>query len=170
MFPLCRACADEKNQSACQHSDDERALIGTWVSEELKLAKKKGYHISQIYEVYHFSKSSDILFRSYIDLFLKIKQESNGWPRECSSDEEKQEYISEYERKEGIKLNPLQIAKNPGRRQVAKLALNSFWGRWGMNLNKTKLSYVNSVPDFNRYLSDPTKNIKDIFLPSEEKN
>ncbi|GFT79314.1 uncharacterized protein NPIL_489401 [Nephila pilipes] len=51
------------------------------------------------------------------------------------------------------------------RRQVAKLALNSFWGRWGMNLNKTKLSYVNSVPDFNRYLSDPTKNIKDIFLP-----
>ncbi|GFT18556.1 uncharacterized protein NPIL_300281, partial [Nephila pilipes] len=54
------------------------------------------------------------------------------------------------------------------RRQVAKLALNSFWGRWGMNLNKTKLSYVNSVPDFNRYLSDPTKNIKDIFLPSEE--
>ncbi|GFT22951.1 uncharacterized protein NPIL_438782, partial [Nephila pilipes] len=55
-----------------------------------------------------------------------------------------------------------------GRRQVAKLALNSFWGRWGMNLNKTKLSYVNSVPDFNRYLSDPTKNIKDIFLPSEE--
>ncbi|GFT90187.1 uncharacterized protein NPIL_4911, partial [Nephila pilipes] len=54
------------------------------------------------------------------------------------------------------------------RRQVAKLALNSFWGRWGMNLNKTKLSYVSSVPDFNRYLSDPTKKIKDIFLPSEE--
>ncbi|GFS78793.1 uncharacterized protein NPIL_325421 [Nephila pilipes] len=93
MFPLCRTLADEKQQSACQHSDDERALISTWVSEELKLAKKKEYHISQIYE---------------------------------------------------------------------------FWGRWGMNLNKTKLSYVNNVSDFNRYLSVPTKNIKNIFLPSEE--
>ncbi|XP_054718131.1 uncharacterized protein LOC129227570 [Uloborus diversus] len=129
MFPLCRTCAEETNQSPCTHTDEERALTGTWVTEEMKLAVKKGYRITNIYEVYHFKTSSDSLFRSYIDLFLKFKQESSGWPMECTNDENKAAYVSEYAEKEGIRLNPETIKKNPGRRQVAKLALNSFWGR-----------------------------------------
>lgn len=48
MFPLCRTCADTIQQSPCTHSDDERAFVGTWVSEELKLAKKKGYTVTQV--------------------------------------------------------------------------------------------------------------------------
>lgn len=35
-------------QSTCTHTDEERALVGTWVSEELKLAKKKGYRITEV--------------------------------------------------------------------------------------------------------------------------
>ena len=42
---------------------------------------------------------------------------------------EKKRYIDEYESHEGIKLDVSAIEKNPGKRQVAKLALNSFWGR-----------------------------------------
>lgn len=79
--------------------------------------------------MYHFEATSDSLFRSYIDLFLKIKQESSGWPTECDTEEKKAEYIRQYEVREGVKLEASNIAKNPGRRQVAKLALNSFWGR-----------------------------------------
>lgn len=48
MFPLCRTCADTIQQSHCNHSDDERAFVGTWISEELKLAKKKGYTVTQV--------------------------------------------------------------------------------------------------------------------------
>lgn len=83
-----------------------------------------------MYEVYHFKKSSDSLFRSYIDLFLKIKQESSGWPGNCVSEEDKQAYVQQYLEKEGVSLDRTKILKNPGRRQVAKLALNSFWGRY----------------------------------------
>lgn len=83
----------------------------------------------QIHEVYHFQQTSDSLFRPYIDLFLKIKQESSGWPAECKTEAEKNEYIRLYKEKEGVTLDPSKISKNPGRRQVAKLALNSFWGR-----------------------------------------
>ncbi|GBL77940.1 hypothetical protein AVEN_143270-1 [Araneus ventricosus] len=42
MFPLCRCCAGNLNQSPCEHSDEERSMIGTWVTEELKVAVQKG--------------------------------------------------------------------------------------------------------------------------------
>ncbi|GIX98241.1 DNA-directed DNA polymerase [Caerostris extrusa] len=130
MFPLCRTCTENMQQTICTHSDEERALTGTWVSEEVKLAKRKGYIIAEIYEVYHFPSTSDCLFKHYIDLFLKIKQESSGWPRECETPSQKKNtYITRYKLREGITLDENNICKNPGRRQVAKLALNSFWGR-----------------------------------------
>lgn len=144
MFSLCHSCAENMLQSICNHTDEEQALVGTWVSEELKLAKKKGYRITeviffqpiciliivslfiiiisflQIYEVYQFEKKTDKLFKSFIDRFLKIKQESSRWPAECVSDEEKANYVLQYEKVEGVKLDPASIIKNPGCRQVAK--------------------------------------------------
>lgn len=45
------------------------------------------------------------------------------------TEEQKADYVLQYEAKEGVKLDPSSIIKNPGRRQVAKLALNSFWGK-----------------------------------------
>ncbi|XP_035226144.1 uncharacterized protein LOC118198555 [Stegodyphus dumicola] len=40
--------------------------------------------------------------------------------------------------------------------------------RWGMNINKGQLTYVHTVPDFNKMMADPTKKIKDVFLPTPE--
>ena len=80
--------------------------------------------------MYHFPSTSDSLFKPFIDCFLKIKQESSGWPIECRTDGEKENYIRLYEEKEGIKLEKKDIEKNPGKRQVAKLVVNSLWGRY----------------------------------------
>ena len=45
LFPLCVNCASKKtNDCLC----DDRSFIGTWVSEELKLAIDKGYQINEI--------------------------------------------------------------------------------------------------------------------------
>lgn len=63
-------------------------------------------------------------------MLLKIKQESSGWPKNCDTSEKKEAYIKEYFEREGVKLDADLISKNPGRRQVAKLALNSLWGRY----------------------------------------
>ncbi|KAG8176825.1 hypothetical protein JTE90_003453 [Oedothorax gibbosus] len=124
------------------------------------------YH--PIYEVYHFKESSTDLFRSYIDLFLKIKQEASGWPANCITEEDKAAYITAYQENEGIQLNPEHIAPNPGRRTVGKLCLNSFWGRWGMNLDKMQLDYVTSLEKFNALRTDVTKCVTDVYLPTEE--
>ena len=43
-FPLCRTCVHKRNQH-CTHSDEERALYGTWTSVEIQKALELGYKI-----------------------------------------------------------------------------------------------------------------------------
>ena len=167
LFPLCRTCADNMQQEPCRHSDAERAIRGVWVSEEVKVAVEMGYIILMIYEVYHFPQRSKDLFKTYIDTFLKIKQEASGWPSECLTDEEKDVYLRNYEEHEGIKLEKKQVLKNPGLRAVAKLALNSFWGRFGMRENLSQTTFVKSTPDMNRFLSDPKISINGMNIVNE---
>ena len=58
LYTLCYKCAYDKNKSECNHSEEERMLISTWVSVELNLAINKGYRIIDIYEVWHFDTIS----------------------------------------------------------------------------------------------------------------
>ena len=130
MFPLCKTCADACNQFPCTHNDSERAIQGTWCSVELEKALEKGYQVLQLHEVWHFPKTSDELFADYINTFLKIKQEASGYPKGVTTEEQKQQYIEEYFECEGIQLDPDKIEYNPGLRALAKLMLNSFWGKY----------------------------------------
>ena len=126
MFPLCRTCAENLQQTPCEHSDSERTLSGTWPSIEIQKACELGYRVVKLIEVWHFQDRSADLFKGYIDTFLKIKQEASGWPSWCRTEEDKRQYVREYQEKEGIKLDPEKIKKNPGLRSFAKLMLNSF--------------------------------------------
>lgn len=130
MFPLCKTCADACAQAPCVHSECERSIQGTWCSVELEMAVEKGYRILQMHEVWHFPETSDKLFKDYVDTFLKIKQESSGYPKNCITDQQKQQYIDEYLGVEGIQLDREKIEHNPGMRALAKLMLNSFWGTY----------------------------------------
>lgn len=130
MFPLCKSCADTCNQTTCTHSHNERAIQGSWCSVELEKALEKGYQILQIHEVWHFPQQSDELFKDYVNTFLKIKQEASGYPKDCTSEEQKRRYVDEYFEVGGIRLDPNKIEYNPGLRALAKLMLNSFWGKY----------------------------------------
>ena len=128
MFRLCKTCADTLNQNPCTHTDEERAILGTWCHVELMKAIEKGYEVLEIHEVWHWQETTDELFKAYVDMYLKIKQEASGYPKHCVTDEQKQQYIDEYYEHEGIRLDPNKIEYNPGLRMLAKLALNSLWG------------------------------------------
>ena len=45
--------------------------------------------------------------------------------------EELQNYINQYEAHEGIQMEPGKIVKNAAKRSLAKLMMNSFWGKFG---------------------------------------
>ncbi|MCP3661874.1 MAG: hypothetical protein GY696_05155 [Gammaproteobacteria bacterium] len=69
------------------------------------------------------------LFTEYIAIFLKLKQEKSGWPKWVKTEDDQMKYILDYEQHMNIKLDPTQIEMNAGLRAVAKLFLNSFWGK-----------------------------------------
>jgi len=98
-----------------------------------------GYEVQYIYEVWHFKETCEGLFRDYVNTWLKIKQEASGWPAGVETEEEKQAYIQDYHEREGIKLEYDKIDKNPGLRTLAKMMLNSMWGKFGQCLNKTQV-------------------------------
>ena len=139
-FPLCCTCVlEEQAQSMltkthyCPHSDADRTLRGTWCTPKLVKAVKKGYTLIKIDEVWHFppEQRQTGLFANYVNTWLKLKQESAGWPSWCQTLEQKRDYILHYQEREGIRLDISSIVKNPGRKATAKLMLNSFWGKFG---------------------------------------
>lgn len=126
-FPLCGACAKAQNSNPCHHTADERALVGTWTTVELLKALEFGYIILDTYEIWHYADSVDGLFAPYVDKFLALKVEASGWPKGVETAEQKQTFIDDFIKREGVHLNAENVKWNPGMRMLAKLCLNSFW-------------------------------------------
>lgn len=85
---------------------------------------EKGYRILKIHEIWHFpeDQQKEGLFTPYVNTWLKYKTEASDWPSHCDTEEKKDEYVSDFQVREGIKLD--NVAKNPGRKQLSKLMLN----------------------------------------------
>ncbi len=168
-FTLCKMCAEENNPT-CNHSPTERAFIGSWTSLELQKAIQSGYKIVQIYEVWHYENTAqyDInsktggLFTSYVDTFLKLKEEASGWPQGINTPEEKQNYIDNFFELEGIRLDENNIEKNSGLRSVVKLILNSLWGKFGMRTNRTQVKFINNIREWYEMINNSDYEIHDI--------
>lgn len=172
-FPLCKTCADDENQDDCKCKDEERIITGTWCTPELELACSKGYEKFKIYEIYHFEESSmydrstgkEGFFSDYVNMFLKLKQEASDFPHECESDQQKLNYIADYEKREGIQLDYDAVRKNPGLRNLAKICLVSFWGKFGQSLNMKQSSflYEYEADKFFQLLGDSRKDVRDFI-------
>ena len=87
MIPLCSFCADTMNQGPCTNSDEDRCIVGTWVVDEVRKAVNIGFDLVDVfqfweYEVTCFDKDANSggLFAEYVNMFLKLKEESSGCP------------------------------------------------------------------------------------------
>ena len=146
-FPLCRSCVEEEmtkpmldRSFVCNHNDKQRQILGMWCTPELEKAVEKGYQIIHIHEVWHFPEMQTGLFANYVNTWLKIKEEASGWPEYVGEEPTKQQqHIADYYAKEKIMLEQANIQKNPGLRTLAKMMLNSMWGKFGQKPNKTQV-------------------------------
>jgi hypothetical protein len=156
VFALCSKCSELRNTNKCTHSDLERSFVGTWCSPEVMEAINQNYRLIRVYEVWHWEKSviydkasgEDGLFSNYINAFLKLKQESSGWPSWVESEEDRDRYIHEFQKHEGISLDRENISFNSGMRHVSKLCLTSHWGRFGMQTNKSKIRILTETSEW----------------------
>ena len=104
--------------------------------------------------MWHFEETSTELFKSYVETFLKIKQECSGWPEWCKTEEDKDKYITEFAMFHNVVLDKNKIKENPGWRNVAKLCLNSLWGRFGMRDNQGETIFIDKPADLYKILYD----------------
>ena len=176
-FPLCNACVDVQQKlpllervSVCDHDDAQRTLHGTWCTPEIDMAIQKGYRLLKIHEVWHFPPCQQRtgLFADYVNTWLKIKQESAGWPAWCNTEEQRESYLTQYREREHIEHDRDLVTSNPGRKATAKLMLNSFWGKFGERENKPTTAVIPSPADLYRLLCNPLLEVSNLRLCTDD--
>ena len=174
-FPLCGQCVREQQQvpllertPICEHSPEQRMLRGTWCTPEIQKAKRMGYELKKVHEVWHFKDSARGLFAEYVNTWLKIKTEASGWPAKYKTEEERRRFIEQFEAKEGIPLNYDSIKKNPGLKATAKLMLNSFWGKFGQRENLPQVTQCTTPQELYNITEDNTNEVQELRFCSED--
>ena len=174
-FPLCATCVQMEQEKPmlqrspyCDHSREERVLHGTWCTPEINKALKMGYELVKVHEVWDFEKGEGGLFAEYVDAWLKIKTEASGWPKDCETEEKKQNYIERFEEREGIRLDYSEIKKNAGLKATAKLMLNSFWGKFGQRENLPQVEQCTTPDQLYKLMEDDTVEVQNIRFCTED--
>ncbi|KAJ8912560.1 hypothetical protein NQ315_006632 [Exocentrus adspersus] len=114
MFVLCRTFEEEKNPDSYCHNEDERALVGTSVIDEVK----KDLEMEQ--------KKTGRLITLMMNKFVAIKQQAPADLINAEHRKTRNRRIEEFLEREHNKLEFSEIVENPGLRSLAKLTLNSF--------------------------------------------
>lgn len=167
VFPLCKQCAIN-NDSLCRHSENERGFYGFWCTPELHRALDLGYKVLDIKSVWSFENSSNTLFESYVKTFLKLKQESSGFPDSVKTPRDREQYVADYFAHEGIQLSLDKIKKNPGLRAISKLILNSLWGKFGQAQNKEQSELVFEATRFYEVINSADCDVLDLHLINQD--
>jgi len=104
------------NQGQCTYSDEEQCIRGTWVVDEVRKAVEIDYSVMDVFEFWEYEATCidrDIntggLYAEYVNMFIKLKQESSGHPFWVQSEDDKDRYIEYYWRAEGIALDKASI-------------------------------------------------------------
>lgn len=142
VYALCNVCAEDENQGRCPHSDKQRTITGTFTTEELKLALRKGYLLQKIHEIWHYPQRSETLFSDFVNAFYGLKIKNSGFPSDCDTDDKKEAYVKFINLHEGLDLKMNDISLNPTQRLLSKCMLNSMWGRLALRNNQPKFEYV----------------------------
>ena len=119
-----------------------------YTSIELLRAIEIGYEIKKIYKVLYFDRSDD-LFKGYVRNFLKIKAECSGY-----DGDDIDEYIQRYYDACGVLLEKEKIKANKGKKLLAKILLNSLWGKFGQKDNMPTTEYITDSSKWFRMLRD----------------
>jgi hypothetical protein len=174
LFVLCKKCGELKLKK-CEHNDVERCIEGTWVTEEVKEAINQGYKMIKIFSIWHYDEKETYdpdlkqggLFTGYINKFLKMKTEASGFPSHVTTEEEKRSYVTNYYFHEGVQLDLNNIKPNSGMKAISKLFLNSLWGRFGLNSNKTQQKLITEISDLYDLFLDDQYVVQDLNFLNE---
>jgi hypothetical protein len=136
-------------------------MTGVWSSVELKKALEMGYKLD-IISGFKYKKYTGLM-KGYVEFFLKIKT--------CNSEIKTLEecnILNERNKKIGLDMhiNPKDTAYNPGMKTIAKLCLNSLWGKFGQRPDLDSVALYGER-DYNKLIKkivDVKTNVKSFDL------
>jgi hypothetical protein len=82
------------------------------------------------------------MFVQYINTFLKLKAEASGYPTWDRTPDDEGSFVQSFNDGEGILLNKDAIRPNAAKRSLAKLCLNSMWGKLTERSNRTRVRAI----------------------------
>ena len=134
-------------------------------SVELLRAVECGCVITKIHQGL-IMKTSTELFKNFVKKFLEVKVNATGKPKFWNNKRDKDKWIKEHEDRFGFTPKPTE--KNPGKRAIAKMILNSLWGKFGQRPDMPKNLYImpNEVYKWWKMLKQNKKG--DIEIKGEE--
>jgi hypothetical protein len=103
-----------------------------------------------------------------VNLFLKIKAEASGYPPWVSNDADRERYVESFLSSSGIRLNRNAIEHNPALRSIAKICLNSFWGKLGERNNKPKTHFFSNWGEVKKIRDNSANEIKAFQIITED--
>jgi len=95
------------------------------------------------------------LFVECIDTFFKLKAESSGYLDWYRVPEDEGRYIANCFANEGVCLDKEAIRPNAEKRSLAKLFLNSIWGKQTDSYNRTNSKMISDPVELYRFLAIP---------------
>lgn len=118
----------------------------TWAPVELKMALEKGYKITKIHSALAYKRYNGLM-REYVGNFIKMKIENSEVKNQKKCDE-----VNEYHKRLGFnfEIKPEDTIYNPGLRAVAKICLNSLWGKFGQ---RTGMDDYDFFYDYNKLIN-----------------
>jgi hypothetical protein len=104
----------------------------------------------------------------HINTFLKLIAEASGYPDWVQFPEDEDKYIQRFLESEGIALDKVSITKNSAKRGLAKLRLNSLWGKLTGRNNRTKTKMITDLQELYRFLVTPGKEVCTSLFASDD--
>ena len=174
LFTLCKKCATLYPEGArlhdykCLHSEEQRQFISTCTHIELNEALEVGYRVKKCYRVVEYTEWDHTVFQGYVQEFMKIKLEASGPPDGCDTSEKLDQFIKEEFDLFGINIDVSNMKYNAALRTLAKICLNSLWGRFLLR-NQLSQTIVSDDPyDLSTYFNNPKIVLNDVYPLSKD--
>uniref|UniRef100_A0A914QLQ6 DNA-directed DNA polymerase n=1 Tax=Panagrolaimus davidi TaxID=227884 RepID=A0A914QLQ6_9BILA len=97
----------------------------------------------------------------------EIKVMADGWPPNVQTDAQKAQFVREYKELFDVDIDPFKVVRNPGLRYIAKLCLNSLWGRFSLRNTLSKCIVTDDPLELDNIVNNSTLDVVSIDLLNE---
>jgi len=164
---LCTACIEKNEQKVCNHSDNERCLIGCYMLSEIEYALTLGYKILHVFEC-HVYTEYDYILKDFVQALVYMKTISSNCFENINSMSDKNNYCKILNKKMKLEndllLSPSVIKPNPAKRHFYKIAQNTFFGKFGQRRDLTKVLYCSTQEEIESFLVENTAELNDAYV------